>query len=101
MHVAKNVLAKVPRKQKNNVADDVRSIYYAPSKKKALELYESFIEKWEMTLPSAVSCLERSLSSCFTFFDFPEEEWVSLRIESHWRSNPLGKVGKNLPFIKN
>ena len=138
VHVAKNVLAKVPKKQKKNVAGDVRSIFYASSKKKALELYESFVEKWEITIPSAVSCLERSLSSCLTFFDFPEEEWISLRttniierlnkefkrrtkpmeivagenacyrllafislrMELHWRSNPLGKVGKNLPFLK-
>ena len=29
--------------------------------------------------PSAVECLERSIDSCLTFFDFPEEEWRSLR----------------------
>jgi len=26
-----------------------------------------------------VKCLEDSLDSCLTFFDFPEEEWISLR----------------------
>jgi len=138
VHVARNVLAKVPRKVKKNVADDVRSIFYASSKKKALEFYEKFVEKWETALPSAVSCLDRSIQSCLTFFDFPEEEWISLRttniierlnkefkrrtkpmeivagenacyrllafislrMELHWRSNPLGKVRKNLPFLK-
>lgn len=85
-----------------------------------------------------MECLERSIDSCLTFFDFPEEEWISLRttniverlnkefrkrtrpmeimageaacyrmlafiaikMELYWRSNPVGKVCKNLPFFK-
>ena len=26
--------------------------------------------------------------------------FVSLKMELHWRSNPVGKVNKNLPFFK-
>ena len=78
------------------------------------------------------------LDSCLTFFDFPEEEWISLRttnvierlnkefkrrtkpmeivagenacytllafisikMEMHWRSNPVGKVRYNLPSLR-
>lgn len=138
VHVARNVLAKVPQKLKKAIADEMRSMFYASSKKKALEFFKQFVEKWETALPSAVSCLDRSIQSCLTFFDFPEEEWISLRttniierlnkefkrrtkpmeivagenacyrllafislkMELHWRSNPLGKVRKNLPFLK-
>lgn len=138
VHVARNVLAKVPKKLKKEVADDVRSIFYASSRKKAVGLFKAFVEKWETALPSAVSCLDRSIHSCLTFFNFPEEEWISLRttniierlnkefkrrtkpmeilagenacyslmafislrMELHWRSNPIGKVRKNLPFLK-
>jgi putative transposase len=138
VHVARNVLAKVPRKFKKEVADDLRSIFYASSKEKALEFHELFSEKWGKDLPSAVSCLGSAFHACLTFFSFPEEEWislrttniierlnkefkrrtktmeivageaacyrllafVSLRMELHWRSNPLGKVGKNLPYFK-
>lgn len=138
VHAARNVLAKVPKKQKDKVADDIRSIFYASSRNKAIELYGQFVDKWEMILPSAVSCLERSLTSCLTFFQFPEEEWISLRttniierlnkefkrrtkpmeivagedacyrllafislkMELHWRSSPIGKVRKNLPSLK-
>jgi putative transposase len=74
VHVARNVLAKVPKKLKKKVADDLRSIFYASSKKKAMEFYDQFIEKWKKDLPSAVSCLERSINACLTFFSFPEEE---------------------------
>jgi putative transposase len=39
VHVARNVLAKVPRKLKQAVADDMRSIFYASSKAKAMEFF--------------------------------------------------------------
>ena len=139
VHVARNVLAKVPHKLKKAVADDLRSIFYASSKAKAREFFQSFKERWEKEVPSAVACLERSLASCLTFFHFPVEHWVSLRttniierlnkefkrrtkpmeivagefscyrllafislkMELHWRANPVGKVRLNLPFFKN
>ena len=138
VHVSRNVLTKVPKKIKQKVADDLRSIFYASSKEKALALYEQFNQKWESTIPSAVKSLDNSINSCLTFFAFPEEEWISLRttniierlnkefkrrtrsmeilageqscytllaficlkMEIHWRSNPVGKVQKNLPFFK-
>jgi len=138
VHVDRNVLAKVPRKVKKTVAADLRSIYYAPSREVAFEQFDLFKDKWRKDLPSAVNCLERTIDSCLTFFDFPTDEWVSLRstniierlnkefkrrtkpmeivagehacyrllafislkMELHWRSNPVGKVHNNLPFFK-
>lgn len=139
VHVARNVLAKVPHKLKGTVADDLRSIFYASSKDKALELFGEMKKVWDLAVPSAVACLERSLASCLTFFHFPMEHWVSLRttniierlnkefkrrtkpmeivagesscykllafislkMELHWRANPVGKIRLNLPFFKN
>ncbi len=79
VHVARNVLAKVPRKLKRQVADDLRSIFYASSRKKAEEFAVAFAARWEKEIPSAVKCLANSLDACLTFFSFPEEEWISLR----------------------
>jgi putative transposase len=138
VHVARNVLAKVPRKLKQAVADGMRNIFYASTKEKAKEFFFEFKQRWEKELPSAVKCLENSLEACLTFFNFPEEEWISLRttniierlnkefkrrtkpmeiiageracynllaficlkMELHWRSNPIGKVRHNLPFFQ-
>jgi len=138
VHVARNVLAKVPKKLKKVVADEMRSIFYASSKKKAMEFFVIFKQRWQRDLPSAVKCLENSLEACLTFFICPEEEWISLRttniierlnkefkrrtkpmeivagenacytllaficlkMELHWKSNPIGKVRKNLPFFQ-
>jgi len=79
VHVARNVLAKVPVALKREVADDLRSIFYASSRKKADEFALAFRERWEKDLPSAVKSLSNSLNACLTFFSFPEEEWISLR----------------------
>jgi transposase-like protein len=110
----------------------------AASREKAVKHFDLFKEKWGKDLPSAVNCLERSIDSCMTFFDFSEDEWIllrtpniierlnkefkrrtkpmeivagehacyrllafiSLKMELHWRSNPVGKVRNNLPFFR-
>ena len=79
VHVSRNVLAKVPKKYKQQVADGIRSIFYASSKKKSLSFYEDFKTEWEPIVPSAVSSLDQTIESCLTFFNYPQEEWVSLR----------------------
>ncbi len=89
VHVARNVLAKVPRKLKKQVGDDLRSIFYASSKQKALDFFEQFKAKWEKEVPSAVKCLSNSLKACLTYLQFPEEEWVCLRT-----TNVIERVNK-------
>lgn len=89
IHVTRNVLAKVPRKLKKIIADDVRSIFYASSKARALDFFETFKATWEKELPSAVKCLENSLESCLTYLKFPEEEWLCLRT-----TNVIERVNK-------
>lgn len=89
IHVCRNVLAKVPRKLKKTVSDEVRSIFYASSKSKALAFFEQFKTRWSNELPSAVKCLENSLDSCLTYLQFPEEEWICLRT-----TNVIERVNK-------
>lgn len=139
VHVARNVLAKVPTRLKKTVADDIRTIFYSSSKKKAKEYFEGFRKRWEKEPPSAVKCLERSIEQCLRFFDFPKEEWIclrttniierlnkefkrrtkpmeivagehacytllafiSLKMELHWRTFPIGKRASYLPVLQN
>jgi putative transposase len=77
VHVARNVVAKVPKKLKQAVADDMRSIFYASTKEKALEFFSEFKKRWHREVPSALKCLESSIDA--SFFNRPEEEWISLR----------------------
>lgn len=89
VHVARNVLAKVPRKLKKTIADEIRSIFYASTKKKAMEFYNQFKAAWEEEIPSAVKCLTKSLEACLTYLQFPEEEWICLRT-----TNVIERVNK-------
>jgi len=89
LHVARNILAKVPRKLKKTIGDEIRSIFYASSKKKALDFFKEFKPKREKEIPSAVKCLENSLEACLTYLKFPEEEWICLRT-----TNVIERVNK-------
>ena len=94
VHVARNILAKVPKKLKKDVADQVRSIFYASSKSKAIEFFEAFKAERQKDLPSAVKCLESSLNSCLTYLQFPQEEWVCLRT-----TNVIERVNKEFKRV--
>lgn len=89
VHVARNVLCKVPQNMKQKVADELRSVFYAESKKKALSFFEKFKRDYEKEIPSAVKCLEGSLESTLCYLSFPEEEWLSLRT-----TNPIERLNK-------
>jgi len=89
IHVARNVLAKVPQKLKKTIADELRSIFYASSRSKALEFFKQFKSRWEKEIPSAVKCLENALDACLTYLHFPEEEWICLRT-----TNVIERVNK-------
>ena len=79
VHLARNVLSKVPIKHKKEIADDLRSIFYASSKDKAMEFFKEFRNKYNGDFPSAVKSLSNSIDSSLTFFKFSQEDWISLR----------------------
>ena len=89
VHVARNIICKVPQNMKQKVADDIRSIFYASSKEKAMEFFEEFKRRYEKVVPSAVKCLEGSLESTLCYLSFPKEEWISLRT-----TNPIERLNK-------
>jgi putative transposase len=89
VHVSRNVLCKVPHSAKGEVVDSLRNIFYAASKKVAVERYNRFVDKYNSLYPSAVKCLSNVVDECLTFYTFPEEEWKSLRT-----TNGIERVNK-------
>ena len=89
VHVARNVLGKVPHKLRGQVADQLRDVFYASSREKARAAFERFASDYRSTIPSAVSCLRSALEQCLTFYSFPEEEWMGLRT-----TNAIERVNK-------
>lgn len=89
VHVARNVMSKVPHNMRQKVADDMRSVFYSDTKKKALSFFDQFKQKYEKDIPSAVKCLESSLESTLCYLSFPKDEWLSLRT-----TNPIERLNK-------
>jgi putative transposase len=89
VHVARNVMSKVPHNMRQKVADDMRSVFYSETKKKALLFFDKFKLDYEKDIPSAVKCLESSLEMTLCYLSFPKDEWVSLRT-----TNPIERLNK-------
>lgn len=89
VHLARNVMSKVPVKMRQEVADGLRDIFYASSRDKAMSCYEAFMEKYKSLLPSAAKCLEKSVGSALTYLKFDKSLWVSLRT-----TNPIERINK-------
>jgi putative transposase len=79
VHKAKNVLAKVRKKDRKVVADDMRRVFYAGDTLSAKRALERFSTKWKPMYPDAVKCLVRDFEAVTAYLAFPELEWMHLR----------------------
>jgi len=79
VHKAKNVLAKIRKKDRKVVADDMRRVFYAGDALSAKHALERFRDKWKAMYPDAVRCLERDFEAVTAYLEFPELEWMHLR----------------------
>jgi putative transposase len=78
-HRAGNVLAKVRRKDRKAVKEDLHRVFYAGSRLGAKRALEHLATKWKAIYPDAVRCVEKDFDALIAFLEFPEEEWMSLR----------------------
>ncbi|WP_198015589.1 transposase [Shuttleworthella sp. MSX8B] len=62
-HFIRNILARIPHRQKKSVAGGLKSICLAPDDTVARERAEAFIEKYRKRFSEAVHCLEDSLTA--------------------------------------
>ncbi len=76
VHLARNVMTKCPHKIRDKVADDLRSIFYASSKKGAVKFYKEFEDRWAKEIPSAFKTLDQNIESALRFYNYSAEEWL-------------------------
>lgn len=79
VHKMRNVLAKIPRRAKKDVAAALKGIVSPDSRDAALEQAQAFRARYATIYPDAVACLERDLIACLTFYDFPKHLWRHIR----------------------
>ena len=79
LHKTKNVLAHVPEKQRDDVGQEFKAIFYQASRSAADQTAAAFRNKYANIYPSAVECMDRDWPACLTFYAFPRAHWPRIR----------------------
>lgn len=79
VHKMRNVMGKTKRKNRGAVIGDVKEIFHSQTKEEAMEKAKQVVKKWYMTEPKAMESLRFNLEHCFTYLQFPKEQWRKLR----------------------
>jgi len=72
VHFMRNILAKIPHKEKKRFAERLKQIWLQPDKQSALSMASLLIKDYEKRFPEAVKCLENGLEDSLQFYEFPE-----------------------------
>src|SRR6266550_6445278 len=79
MHKMDNVLSYIPNKQQEQIKPELRALFYQKDRQAADQAVAAFIEKYRSVYPTAITCLQRDLEACLTFYAFPKEHWKTIR----------------------
>lgn len=79
VHKVRNVLARVPKKHREEVKRAVDKIFHATTLEDALSWADEFHRKYGKLFPTATEVLARGLKDCLTFFRYPERHWKRIR----------------------
>jgi len=72
VHVARNALGKVARKQQRAISADVRAVFHAPTLGWARQLKGEVVDRWAPSHPQVAAWLETALEDGLACFAFPE-----------------------------
>ncbi|MCD6194211.1 MAG: IS256 family transposase [Candidatus Aminicenantes bacterium] len=72
VHFMRNIMARVPHREKKRFAEKLKQIWLQPDKESALQMAEIFSREYEKRFPQAIRCLEEGLEDSLQFYDFPE-----------------------------
>ena len=79
-HLAQNAQNYAPsNNMRQEIADTIRDIYYAPSKEEAKVRLKQAVEKYEKRAPRFSEWMEANCEEGFTFYEFPQEHWKKIR----------------------
>lgn len=73
VHKIRNALNHVRKKDQYEMAEALKPIYKAPTKKIALQEFETFKTEWANRYPKIVKSWEENLPTLLTFMDYPSD----------------------------
>jgi transposase-like protein len=78
-HKLRNLEAKAPKRQREELAEDYRRMIYAETATLVDQARQRFRRKWKLQCPAVFECLEEAGDELFTFLRFPRAQWRALR----------------------
>ena len=68
----RNILARVPHRDKSLFAERLKQIWLQPDKRSALSVADTMIHDYGKRFPEAIKCLEDGLEDSLQFYEYPE-----------------------------
>lgn len=87
VHKMRNVLVHFPKRLQAEVKQLLRQMYNATTREQAETLMTQFAELYGRDYPRAVECLLKDQDTLLTYFNYPQEHWVSLKT-----TNPIESI---------
>ncbi len=79
VHKMRNILDKLPHKERSEAAKSLRAIYLSRTREEAKSKVIALVKTWRGIYDRAAECLVDDLDRMLTFFDFPAEHHKHLR----------------------
>ncbi|MBA3573020.1 MAG: IS256 family transposase [Pyrinomonadaceae bacterium] len=87
LHKVRNILDKLPQRERETAAQQLRAIYLSKSREEAKAKAVTLARSWKGMYDAAAECVLDDLDRMFTFYDFPAEHSRHLRT-----TNPVESV---------
>lgn len=78
-HKARNVSAKVRRRNQAECSSGLRRIYTQPNRRAAIIAYREWAARWRDEELAAVECVAKDLEELLSFYRMPESHWKKVR----------------------
>ena len=72
VHFMRNILARVPHREKARFAERLKQIWLQPDKRSAKRMAALLAEEYEKRFSEVIHCLEEGLEESLQFYHFPE-----------------------------
>ena len=79
VHKMRNILDKLPHKERAEAAQSLRAIYLSRTREEAKSKVIALVKSWRGLYDRAAECLVDDLDRMLTFFDFPAEHHKHIR----------------------
>lgn len=79
VHKLRNVSKYMPKKYREQSMREVKKIYLAHNRRKAVEIFKTWKKNWIKKIPNSVKCLEKDMDHLLNFLNCPENHRVKIR----------------------